>query len=217
MSAAARVQKSTNVRSLAPQWLKLGLSGLEHVAPPLAAQLVERLMLTPQRHRTPRRERAFLDAAHVLTVPWWPRGHTLVGYSWGHGPTILVVHGWAGRTTQLGAFVAPLVAAGYRVIGFDLPAHGRSDGEQTNLLEFRDVLLELGRRHGPFAGVIAHSMGGAAATMALAAGLPAERLVLISTPASFVDQTRRFGETLACRRRWSIASPHASKPASECR
>jgi pimeloyl-ACP methyl ester carboxylesterase len=92
--------------------------------------------------------------------------------------------------------VPPLVAAGYRVVGFDLPAHGRSDGDQTNLLEIRDALLEVGRRHGPFAGVIAHSMGGAAAAMAVAAGLEARRLVLISTPTSLLDQTRRFGETL---------------------
>jgi pimeloyl-ACP methyl ester carboxylesterase len=194
------LEKSTNVRSVIPAWLRAGMHGLEAVLPPLATQLAERLMLTPLRHRTPRRERPLLDAAQVLTMPWWPRGNTLYGYAWGSGPPILLVHGWAGRATQLGAFVAPLVAAGHSVIGYDLPAHGRSDGDRTNLIEMREALAEIGRRHGPFAGVIAHSMGGAAATMAIAGGLEVHKLVLISTPASLREQTHRFGATLGVSR-----------------
>jgi pimeloyl-ACP methyl ester carboxylesterase len=188
--------KSTNVRSQAPAWLRAGMHGLDWVLPPLAAQLAERLMLTPLRHRTPRRERPLLDTARVLTLPWWPRGNTLVGYAWGSGPPILLVHGWAGRATQLGELVAPLVAAGHRVIGFDLPAHGRSDGDRSNVIEFREALLAIGRHHGPFAGVVAHSMGGAAAALAVASGLQTRRLVLIGSPASLREQTQRVGAAL---------------------
>jgi pimeloyl-ACP methyl ester carboxylesterase len=193
---ASASSKSTNVRSQAPAWLRAGMHGLEVLLPPLAAQLAERLMLTPLRHRTPRRERPVLDAARVLTLPWWPRGNTLVGYAWGSGPPILLVHGWAGRAAQLGEFVAPLVTGGHRVIAFDLPAHGRSDGDRSNLIEFREALLAIARRYGPFAGVLAHSMGGAAATMAVAAGLSTRRLVLIGAPASLLEQTQRVAESL---------------------
>ncbi len=193
---ASAVQKSTNVRSIPPDWIRLGMRGLEACWPPLATHLAERLLLTPIRHRTPSRERGLLDSAHLLRLPWWPDGQTLVGYRWGEGPPILLVHGWAGRATQLGAFVAPLIEAGHSVLGFDLPAHGRSDGEQASLFDFRDALLEIGRKYGPFAGVIAHSMGAAAATLALASGLAADRLVLIASPASLRDQTKRFARTL---------------------
>ncbi len=188
--------KSTNVRSTSGEWMRRGLQGLEAVLPPLATEIAERLLLTPMRHRTPRREHALLETARRLTLPWWPKGQTLVGHAWGAGPPVLLVHGWAGRATQLGAFVAPLVAAGHSVIGYDLPAHGRSPGAQASLFDFRDALLAIGKAHGPFAGVIAHSMGAAAATLAIAAGLDAKRTVLVASPASLRDQTLRFVRTL---------------------
>jgi pimeloyl-ACP methyl ester carboxylesterase len=194
--ATASAQKSTTVRTQVPSWLRAGLHGLEAVFPPLASEVAERMLLTPIRHRTPRRERALVDAARILSLPWWPRGAHLTGYAWGEGPPVLLVHGWAGRATQLGAFVAPLVAAGHTVVGFDLPAHGRSDGERATIIDLRDALVAIGRAHGPFAAVIAHSMGAAAATMAIAEGLQAERLVLISAPASLRDQTRRFARAI---------------------
>ena len=172
------------------------MHGLETIWPPLATQVAERLLLTPTRHRTPSRERPLRDAARVLTLPWWPRGQTLVGYTWGSGPPILLVHGWAGRATQLGSFVAPLVAAGHSVIAFDLPAHGRSDGGMVSLFDFRDALVEIGRVHGPFIGVIAHSMGAAATTLACTAGLSTRRLVLVASPASLRDQTRHFAKAI---------------------
>lgn len=196
MSTALCPKNSTNVRSEIPAWLRLGMSGLDAIAPPLATRVAERLLLTPMRHATPARERAVRERARLLTLPWWPKGRTLVGYEWGAGAPILLVHGWAGRATQLGSFVAPLVAAGHSVLAFDLPAHGRSDGESASLFEFRDALVEIGRRHGPFVGVIAHSMGAAATCMALAAGLDARRVVSIASPASLVEQTRRTLEQL---------------------
>jgi len=196
MSTIARAKKSTNVRTQVPGWLKAGMHGLESVWPPLATHVAERLLLTPMRYRTPSRERPLRDAARVLTLPWWPRGQTLVGYTWGSGPPILLVHGWAGRATQLGSFVAPLVAAGHSVIAFDLPAHGRSDGGMVSLFDFRDALVAIGQEHGPFVGVIAHSMGAAATTLACAAGLSTRRLVLVASPASLRDQTRRFAAAI---------------------
>jgi pimeloyl-ACP methyl ester carboxylesterase len=177
------------------------MQGLDAILPPLATELAERLLLTPMRHRTPARERPLLETARVRTLKWGPNGETLRGNAWGAGPTVLLVHGWAGRATQLGAFIAPIVAAGYSVLAFDMPAHGRSDGEQASLFDFRDALLAIGRAHGPLAGVIAHSMGAAASSLAIAGGLKADRFVAIASPASLRDQTQRFARTLGLSER----------------
>jgi pimeloyl-ACP methyl ester carboxylesterase len=172
------------------------MRGLAALSPPLATHLAARVLSRPKRYPTPVRERTLREDARPRRLPWNDAGGRLVGYAWGAGPPVLLVHGWAGRATQLGAFIGPLVTSGRSVIAYDLPAHGRSDGERTHIIDFRDALLAIGKRHGPFAGVIAHSMGGAAATMAIAAGLETERLVLVSSPSSLLEQTRRFAATL---------------------
>jgi pimeloyl-ACP methyl ester carboxylesterase len=189
-------QNSTNVRLQVPPWVRHGMRGLLALSPPLATHLAARVLSRPKRYPTPARERTLREDARPRRLAWNDDGGRLVGYAWGAGPPVLLVHGWAGRATQLGSFIGPLVAAGYSVIAYDLPAHGRSNGERTHIIDFRNALIAIGKRHGAFAGVIAHSMGGAAVTMAIAEGLETERLVLISSPSSLLEQTRRFAATL---------------------
>src|SRR5688500_15132227 len=51
-------------------------------------------------------------------------GAVVRGHVWGTGPAVYLVHGWGGRGSQLGSFVEPLLAGGFRVVMFDAPAHG---------------------------------------------------------------------------------------------
>jgi pimeloyl-ACP methyl ester carboxylesterase len=104
-------------------------------------------------------------------------------WSWGQGPTILLVHGWNGRATQLGGFVEPLVARGFRVVAFDAFGHGDSPGASMSLPEMASCIRRIADKVGDVYGVIAHSMGGAATTIALADGLQIERAVFVSPPA----------------------------------
>jgi pimeloyl-ACP methyl ester carboxylesterase len=97
-------------------------------------------------------------------------------------PGVLLLHGWGGTSKTMSAFVDPLVAAGYRVLTFDFPAHGNSPGERTNLIECGGAVLQIGGAFGPLAGVITHSFGGAAAALALAHGLAAGRVVMFGPP-----------------------------------
>ena len=103
-------------------------------------------------------------------------------WSWGEGPTVLLVHGWNGRATQLGAFVEPLLARGYRVVAFDAIGHGESAGKQSSLPEFANCIRQIADELGGVYAIVAHSLGGAATTFALAYGLRAERLVYVSHP-----------------------------------
>ena len=54
-------------------------------------------------------------------------GHAIRGTSWGDGPVVYLVHGWAGSTEQMVGLVEPLLMRNCRVVVFDAPSHGRSD------------------------------------------------------------------------------------------
>ena len=90
------------------------------------------------------------------------------------------------------AFVYPLLSAGFRVIAYDQPAHGVSDGRLTGLPDFADVMAEVSWHHGEVRSVIAHSLGGAAVALALSRGLRLESVVAVSPPSDLVGYSRRF-------------------------
>jgi predicted alpha/beta hydrolase family esterase len=98
-------------------------------------------------------------------------------------PTVVLLHGWAGRAGQLRGFVHPLVEAGFRVVAFDGPAHGMSGGKQASILHFASALEAVARKTGPIHGLIAHSLGCAAASVALARGLEIDKACFIAPPA----------------------------------
>ncbi len=121
-------------------------------------------------------------------------GCGLAATAWGDGPTALLAHGWESRRTHWGAFVPALLAAGFRAVAVDAPAHGDSPGPaRANALQYGLGLVEVGREVGSLAGVVGHSFGAAAAAIALHRGLNADRGVLISGPASLVAVIDRWG------------------------
>ena len=104
------------------------------------------------------------------------KGKKMQCYSWGTGPLVLLVHGWAGRPTQFRKIISALTAAGFRVVGFDGPAHGKSAGTSTNIDEFEDVIKTLYVQVGEPESIIAHSFGGGAVLYAAMNGLHVKKL-----------------------------------------
>ncbi|HEU4645323.1 MAG TPA: alpha/beta fold hydrolase [Burkholderiales bacterium] len=176
---------------------RAGLGASALAAPGLAGLWAERLFLTPPKPRYPSSE--FFDLIDARQSFLRHRGRHIATWRWGpaEASAVLLVHGWGGRATQMRRFVPQLTAAGYRVIAYDQPAHGLSDGKLTGLPDFADVLAAVARQHGNVRALITHSLGGPAAAIALARGLPAERAVLISPPSDLVDFSRRFARWLA--------------------
>ena len=84
-------------------------------------------------------------------------------YEYGDGPTILLIHGWGGRGLQLYPLIQPLRDLGYRVVLFDAPGHGESNGIGSTYLEFVKSLSQLAKNYSDVRGVVSHSMGGGAA------------------------------------------------------
>ena len=130
------------------------------------------------------------------SVPWDVReiAGSLVYWSAGSGPAVLLVHGWEGSHADLDAFAAPLLARGMRVVAFDLPAHGESAGTTASLPECGQSILVVAQRIGPLAGAIGHSAGAPSIAFALQHGLQVERVVLLATPERYDRYVRWFAE-----------------------
>lgn len=134
-------------------------------------------------------------------------GDGLSAACWGSGERkVMIVHGWESRATQMYAFVEPLTKAGYRVIAIDAPLHGKSGGNEAHPLAFARAILSATTEFGSFEGVIGHSMGGAAISIAMELGAKFERSVLISSPSCMYDVLKAFSQFMGlsetCQRRF---------------
>jgi pimeloyl-ACP methyl ester carboxylesterase len=196
------MEKSTIVRSWRePRLMPLVRAGnrvLSRLAPAAAARLAERLFLTPPRPRRPAAEIDLLATARAR--PMRVGARRIEVWTWGSGPAVLLVHGWGGRGAQLGPLVEPLVARGFSVVTFDAPGHGAADGGQVTIPEMVAAVREVAAASGPLAGLIAHSMGAAAASLALDGGLEAGAVVFLAPASDLVDAATRFTETLGFSR-----------------
>lgn len=164
--------------------------------PALAGRWAYRLWFATRRFPEPPRETHWREQAR--TDRFSAQGTALTRYTWGavEAPAILLIHGWNGRGTQLGAFAEPLQQAGFRVVAFDAPGHGRSPGKSTNIFEYADAIRALAQNSAPVAGAVAHSFGVPATVRALQRDLRLPRLVAISAPASAEFLLRRFAHLL---------------------
>lgn len=175
--------------------IRLALQLYGRIAPEKAGRLVNRMAFRPSRLPMPSRYEYLLDNADSYTQ-LQHGARTIPVYSWGQGPVILGVHGWAGAGIQFGAWVNPLVEAGYRVVLFDAPAHGRAQGESTNLFEMAEVVARVAASVGRVHGVLAHSIGCIAAARAIADGLKPDYLVMLAPPVSLTAVMDNLGRQL---------------------
>jgi len=196
-------KNSTIVRSeTAIRLTRAALQTAFVVSEHLGAGLAERLFTTPRRYARPAREQAVLASARPFTVdvalrsPRWNGQHRqLAAWRWGHGPIVLLVHGWEGRGSQLGALVEPLVAAGLSVVTFDAPAHGDSPGSQLYLTDHADCIVDVVAAIGPVHAIVAHSFGAAAVLLAhTRGGVEARRNVMLAPNVVIDDSVAKFAD-----------------------
>lgn len=180
----------------APGPVRAAFRVLERAAPSLGARWAEHLWFALPRRQTlrdyPSNGRDF-----AVTVA----GGRVRGTEWGTGPTVYLMHGWAGHRGHLAPFVAPLVQRGHRVVAFDAPSHGASEPgrhgpRSSSLPEFADALAAVVADRGPAHAIVAHSMGAAAAAVAVADGTPAGRIAMLAPMASPRAYGLQFGAAL---------------------
>ncbi len=149
-------------------------------APALAARLAYTQLTRPPRPALSDQHLAIRKRARLQRLP--AGGDTLAVYEWGHGPAVLLVHGWGSHATHMSRMIAPLVDAGFRVVAFDAPAHGKSSGRSTDIVQFANAVAVVARHAGPLHCVIGHSFGAAMAMYAARDwGVTTGKMVLISS------------------------------------
>lgn len=116
-----------------------------------------------------------------------PNGHRLAWREWGAGDPLIMLHGWS-MTSSVFSEVAPVLAAGYRVLCPDLPGHGESDSTtEYQLTSFATAIEQWTEQLGILnTALLGWSLGGQVA-LQLAADqcLSVSKLVLVATTPLF--------------------------------
>ena len=173
-------KKKADKTPLALRIIPVVFPWIEKLMPWLATRFLVHIFFTPFRYPVPERELTAVKTAQWFNVN--AKGRVIQCYGWGSGPTVLLVHGWAGRGLQLLKFIEPLLSLGYRVVAIDGPSHGRSKGSKTNLEEFKAALRGVVNIEQNVSAIVAHSFGGIASLYAISDGLPVKTLINIASP-----------------------------------
>ena len=135
-----------------------------------------------------------VDAFGIGTLPvmtyYWETSETK------NAPLIMLVHGWTGRGSQMGAFTEPLLKAGFRVMAFDNHAHDKTPGNSTHIFIQSAVQRALAEKFGPIYAIVAHSFGGMITSYTLSQGMQTQKVVCISSPSHFDFLLARFTQSL---------------------
>ncbi len=197
MATVATRINSTTVHKLTLLALRVRFRLGSWLAPGATLRRADALFCTP--FQVSRRNALAADpqGAEISQLPF--AGDRLCLYTWGDPsaqPWVLFSHGWSSHGLRFVPWVRRLREAGYAVIALDHVAHGRSSGRRATLPDFAAALRAVGTRFGPAAAVVGHSLGGAAAMLALADGLRADRAILVAPAADPVDAARRFSRVV---------------------
>ncbi|EAZ94774.1 hypothetical protein FBBAL38_10057 [Flavobacteria bacterium BAL38] len=155
---------------------------LQAVSPSLTTKFAAKLFTTPIKHKLPKRE-LHMERESVqksILVPEIQK--EIVVYEYGKSEKkILLVHGWSGRGTQLVKIADEMLKMGYMTISFDAPAHGKSKGNSSIMIEFIASILEIDKQFGPFEFAIGHSLGGMSVLNAIKQNLQVKKAVTIGS------------------------------------
>lgn len=180
--------KMNMVGSLALTGMRVGFGMLGRLMPEWTGERAKRMYFTPRRAPLSGSERRVLESARRFEVAFHSPGRTeypggpLQAFAWGDGARkVLLAHGWESRASRLAtSYVESLQAAGFQVVAVDMPGHGESPGLQSDMDSFATAIQSISAAVGPFHAVIAHSLGAAATTWAVARGMPVQRLAYLA-------------------------------------
>lgn len=217
-------KKSTTVRSLMVIRTTFGV--LDRIAPTVAANWAERLWFRlPAVPAAVRAGRSVVDRPPLARFTLDVGGRKVRGTTWGAGPVVVLMHGWGGWGEQLGAYVGPLVDAGFQVVTFDSLSHGESAAgrygpRSSTIPEMTEALRAVIAEHGPAYAVVAHSAGVMATVTAVRDGLDLDRLVMLAPAARVEDLAAVFERMLGigprtAARLWGRLEQHVGVPMSD--
>lgn len=166
---------------------------LQKISTSLTVKFAKKLFSTPIKYKIPKREFE-MDANSKQELVFIPEiSKRIMVYEYGFGSKkALLVHGWSGRGTQLVKIADQLTDMGYTTISFDAPAHGKSPGSTTLMVEFIASILELEKKYGKFDIAVGHSLGGMSVLNSIKKGLKLDKAVIVGSGDSINDILQDF-------------------------
>lgn len=156
---------------------------LGKISPQLAAEAAFRLFCTPYSGKPKREVPPVFRKAKKLSFT--SNNLKINGFEWipagSIRQTVLICHGFDSFSYRFEAYIQDLLHEGCRVLAFDAPAHGISEGKRFTVLLYKKMLLDAEKQFGPFQAIMAHSIGGLAVALAVEEWKnPAVKLALIA-------------------------------------
>ena len=145
--ADPKIEKAKPINNWKKYYLRLRFGTLGVLFPRAATEYAYKLFATPRSRAKHWKTDAIIDSAVVSDLMF--DNLKIKIYEWGTGDKIvLLVHGWESRGTALRMFVNPLLKSGFKIVTFDAPAHGDSEGEILNLPTNARMIAEVMKKFG---------------------------------------------------------------------
>ena len=158
-----------------------------------ATQYVAKLFASPVKFKAPERELIMRQSAKTERLMLPNAKKEIQVYIYGYSrQKILLVHGWAGRGTQLYQMADKMLENKMMVVSFDAPAHGLSEGKRTNMLEFIEAIRAVDKKYGPFHAAVGHSFGGMSLINAVSTGTKVNKVFTSGADNSIPEIFRYF-------------------------
>lgn len=171
----------------------------------LALYLASKLFMKPISYKTPKREKGMEESAQKKTLKINSIDKEIHILSYGFSDKkVLLVHGWSGRSTQLFMIANKLLEKGFMTISFDAPAHGKSTGKTTELLEYLETIKAIHDEFGPFEAAIGHSFGAMAIVNTQAEIACFNKIVTIGSGDKTSDILQNFSTNLGLSKKFGI-------------
>lgn len=175
------------------RYLRTKFKALGMVSLAIAGKSAFDLFCTPYPKYKKRKAPAIFHQAKSLSVQL-DGSIRIHGFEWTptkpNGKTVLIAHGYASCFYKFEQYIQPLLKAGFRIIGFDAPGHGTSEGKYINILIYKDTIEQIIKSCGPIDHFMGHSLGGI--TLAMIAQTienPTEHKFVLIAPATKTSTT----------------------------
>ena len=170
------------------------------IAPKFAASQAFNLFQRPINGMIKPLEKSFFDRVERFRIAH--RSEPIDCFELGDkdGKIVILIHGWESNAGSMSAIATSLADQGYRVVLFNLPAHGHSKLKKANLKTCSDTLDSV-LRYYQYSGtpsIVSHSFGSAVATYTLAKkGYPVDKFIMLSTPDKIMDIFKNFKKVIS--------------------
>ena len=181
------------------------------VSPRKAAEMAFKIFCTPHAGKPPKKSPPVFHKAEKIFFE--SDGNVLRGFRWRsehpNGKKILIVHGFRSYAYKFEKYVLAFKKEGFEVLAFDAPAHGNSDGKLINAYIYKNALLKAEALYGPFYGIMGHSLGGLAASLAFEQlPDPENRKLVLIAPAETERALQSFFSVIPLDEKIRVAFTH---------